>query len=185
MKYPRLMWIPVVAIYIFLVSHYCLWTDQAQNIWTRLPEFVIGMYIGKYYRKIHMPVFGAALLILLCMLFIPLTIISQMIRITVVGTCSFLICAYVGQHINNHKIQKPFIWVSKYSYAIYLLHHVISEQVISTYEGRVYSAEATVALFLLCLFLDIVGGVYLTKIMKSIYEICKNIHAQDTEEAYE
>lgn len=162
-KHPIWCWIPVITLYVLLTFNYVLPTPMTQDVFMRLPEFLFGMYIGKYYKKVDLKVFLVSCVGLIIILFIPLYMIPQMFIITFLGICSFMVLAYIGQNFKCERLKPVFLWFSKYSFAVYLLHHVISEQIISRFEGRLLSAAEVCTLFCLVLILDCAGGFYLHK----------------------
>lgn len=174
-KYPKLIWIPVIGCYLVFTFYYPFQLIQSQNVLTRLPEFLIGMYIGKYLKKFDIKIFVVAFLILLIMIFIPISFMPEMFKITIIGIASFCVFGFCGQQIKSENFFTRICqWVSKYSFAIYLLHHVISEQIISTYEGKVISSAETIVLFLLVVMIDFLMGYILFLLDKKIKRELKN-----------
>lgn len=168
-KYPMLIWIPIICFYLVFTFYYPFKLIQSQNVLTRLPEFLIGMYIGKYLKKFDIKIFIVSFLVLLIMIFVPISFMPEMFKITIIGVASFLVFGFFGQQIKNENFfTRVCQWISKYSFAIYLLHHVISEQIISTYEGKVITSEETIVLFLLVVAIDFWMGYILFSLDKKI-----------------
>ncbi|WP_252247656.1 acyltransferase [Clostridium sp. ZS6] len=131
---------PIISIilllleYILVVQLYNINFPIEYCILTRLLEFAFGMYLIKYCEKIKMyqVLISLAILLLLICKYIE---INQMYKVTIMGISLFVVLSFIGQHI-SYKFSKPFECISKYSYAIFLIHHVIIEQICSRFDGH-------------------------------------------------
>ncbi|MBT2290228.1 acyltransferase [Paenibacillus albidus] len=156
-KYPKILAICALIIYVAVVQNYIFKIQIDYNIFARLPEFLFGMYFVRYIKKINFYQFGLALLISV-LLFVKEFNINYMYLITITGISLFFVLAYIAKFIKNEIIQKPFVVIGKYSFAIFLVHHVIIEQVLERFTGRVVTPIETYALFLInCMILSIVS----------------------------
>lgn len=52
---------------------------------------------------------------------------------TYVGIAAFLVLVYISQWVRSQRIQEICQWVSKYSYAIFLVHHIVIYYVMMTF----------------------------------------------------
>lgn len=157
-RFPKVFWIPWFLIYLYLTFNYDSLIPQTQNVLLRLPEFLLGMYLCKYRSKINEKSAIFSFVIALIILLVPLSFIPTMFLVTIMGGTCYIFLYWLGGKINNSAIQKPFIWFSKYSFAIYLLHHVISEQIIHRFAGFSISNVEVMFLFIVVLIFDILGG---------------------------
>lgn len=93
----------------------------------RLPELLFGMYFIQYIRKIPTYAAAAALLFLVVQEIHPL--FSGSFAVTIVGICAFAVIVYTAKWLDVQPIRIPVNSVSKYSYPIFLVHHVLISQV--------------------------------------------------------
>lgn len=93
----------------------------------RLPELLFGMYFIKYIRKIPTYAAAVALLFLVVQEIHPL--LNGSFAVTIVGICAFAVIVYIAKWLDIQPIRVPVNSVSKYSYPIFLVHHVLISQV--------------------------------------------------------
>lgn len=118
---------------------------------SRLPELIFGMLFIKYCKKkVPTPLFLISFAALLVLLIVPIPLpISRMFFITITGMLSFISLAFIGQLITNSTYKKPFETISKYSYGIFLLHHVTIEQINKSFSWIPLSKLGGYVLFLI------------------------------------
>ncbi|MEK5399577.1 acyltransferase family protein [Paenibacillus sp. FSL K6-2859] len=156
-KYPKTLILCTLIVYFTVVQNYVFKIQIDYNILTRLPEFIFGMCFVLFVRKVNIYHFIISSLILIFLFIIKIDI-PYMYIITITGISSFFVLAYIGQFISMEKIKKPFIIISKYSFAIFLVHHVIIEQVLERFTGRIITPIETYSLFLInCIILAIIS----------------------------
>lgn len=151
-----------------MIYHYESMLPQTQNVFVRLPEFFAGMYICKYREKIRGIGMVVSLIGSIVILVIPITFVPQMFMVTLMGVFCYIVFYWAGLQIKSNSIQKPFTWFAKYSFAIYLLHHVISEQIIDKFTGVVLTNIEVMLLFVIVVVCDIVGGYILYNITQMV-----------------
>lgn len=91
----------------------------------RLPELLFGIYFGSFFRegKVHpLLVFPAAAVLGLSTAFPNF---DEDIALTWVGIAAFIILAVVARYVDFNIVKVPINLISKYSYAIFLVHHVV------------------------------------------------------------
>ena len=93
-------------------------------IFVRLPEVVFGMIFVKYGWKVNWKAAVGALAVLVLNGMIKPTI-SSSIQTTYVGIASFLVLVFMSYYLNCGIIKYICGLLSKYSYAIFLVHHII------------------------------------------------------------
>lgn len=131
-KHPVFLAVAVAGIYIYLQIHYNFKIYSSKNLFVRLPELLFGMYFIKYNKKVKLPVCLAALVVLVANSIIKPGY-SQDIQTTYIGIASFLILVYISYYVKSEKIQAICAWISKYSYAIFLVHHIVIYCVMGTF----------------------------------------------------
>jgi peptidoglycan/LPS O-acetylase OafA/YrhL len=94
---------------------------------TRLPELLFGMYFVRFVKEVPHWLCGVAVLLLaLQEIFKPL---KGDLAVTLVGICFFLLLVWISQWVGIRPIRKIVGSLSKYSYAIFLVHHQVIIQV--------------------------------------------------------
>lgn len=111
----------------------------------RLPELLFGMYFIQYIKKI--PGFATiiALLVLIMQEVHPL--LSGSLAVTVVGICAFAVIVYTAQWLDVQPIRVPVKTIAKYSYPIFLVHHVVISQVFTIVNSATLSRSDGYLLF--------------------------------------
>lgn len=123
-KHPVFLAVAAMLIYIYLQVDYNFQLASSKNLLVRLPELLFGMYFIKYNKKVKLPV---------CLIAAVVLVVNQIVKpgwlqdiqTTYIGIASFLILVYISYYVKNQKIQTICAWISKYSYAIFLVHHVV------------------------------------------------------------
>lgn len=145
-------------------------------------EFYTGLVIGKVLldadnRKFIICLFTIASLVGFFVIgFIQFpTVLGNIINIYFLGVFVYSILAFIGKIVmKNITINKIVMYLSKVSFTTYLLHHVISEQIISTFDGRLLTESEVVNLFVIIVAIDILGGLVLKKIVDNLILNIKN-----------
>lgn len=166
-KYPKLLISISGLIYIILVENYTFEMPIVCNLFTRLPIFLFGMFFIIYIRNINIYQFIGASCISEFLLFSGINI-QPMNKITIIGIFLFIALTFMGKHITNEKIKKIFELISKYSYAVFLTHHVIIEFLLKIFNNREISYIKSYCLFVIVCILIIVSSIYLYKISHSL-----------------
>jgi peptidoglycan/LPS O-acetylase OafA/YrhL len=148
LKYPKRLFIFIILLYFFVVHKYIFRMEIDRNILTRLPEFVFGMYFAQYIKKLNIFGFIGSIAVFIVFLFVNLNI-NYMYKITVVGISLFMILTFIGQHTKFGKASNLISLISKYSYGVFLVHHVIIDQLLNRFNGRLISSTETLCLFIL------------------------------------
>lgn len=138
-------------------------------------SFILGMYFIKYISKIKWWQMLITLILALSLYFIPAKQVNMQVLIAnTIGYSLFVVLAYIGQKISNITIQKLFTISSKYSYAIFLVHHYIIMKIESTFANMKLGIKETILLYLTCFIVIIAAAKILYIINKNILEIFKN-----------
>lgn len=117
----------VVIGVLYAGSLYLLWDStafpNAVILTVRLPELAFGMYLVRYGRTVHplvaLPAVGALVA------FAMMPWIQEDIATTVVGIACFLVLAALGRYVSIVPVRRAVAWVARYSYPIFLVHHVV------------------------------------------------------------
>lgn len=120
------VWTCVILLLLYFVGLFCYQTYFPKSVllFVRLPEFVFGMLFIKYFKKVKLPIAAAALAVL-----IANTVLAPSwdtsIQTTYVGISAFLVLVFVSEYLKFSVVEKFTQFISKYSYAIFLVHHVL------------------------------------------------------------
>lgn len=106
-------------------------------ITTRLPELLFGMYFVRYLKKVPHLVAACSIILLGIQQFTNL--LKGNIAVTVVGILFFLVLVWIGNYINIQPVRVITTSLSKYSYAIFLVHHQVIIQVFNAVNPERYS----------------------------------------------
>ena len=156
---PKTLAIVSIVYYIICVELYPFDMKIDWNFIIRITDFLIGMYFIKYIKNIRLYQFIISVIITMLMLFIPIEI-NSMYKVTITGISSFFVLVYITKFISNVHIRKVFETISKYSFAIFLVHNTILKRVILNFRGKILtSSELFCALIITFIIIVIVSRV--------------------------
>ena len=133
LKKPVITVIGVLTIYFLIVFFYDGNFNSAKIIFTRLPEIMFGMYFVKWGRKVNWK-FAVLSVMILILNSIIKPEWSVNLQTTYVGIASFIVLVYLLYYLENVVVKKICNTISKYSYSIFLVHHVIIAKMMSTFD---------------------------------------------------
>ncbi|MNW38073.1 Acyltransferase family protein [compost metagenome] len=163
-KFPVILLFTVVIAFIITVENYSFKMPILYNPLIRLPEFLFGMYFIKYIKKIKFYQFALAVVLAYSFMLYDGIPLNPFYKFTIIGLSLFVVLAYIGQCLKNEQIRKPILFISKYSYGIFLVHHVVIEQMMIRFTGRALTIVETHLLF----FIMFVFILFLAKVLSSI-----------------
>lgn len=162
-----------IFFYIIIVENYCFPIQIDKFVLTRLLDIIFGMLIVEKVIKVSYYYLLPSLLIIFSGFYIPFNF-NQMYKITIFGFAFFIVLMYIGQKICD-KLGKVFNIVSQYSYAIFLCHHIVLDQICTYYDGMNYDLRETWFVFSICLVTMVIISKILIKINLSILETIKTL----------
>lgn len=131
-EHPRILLGGTCVMYACIIIFYNLPFLESKFVFARIPEILMGMYFVKYVKKVKWPAALAALAVI-----IGNTVLAPAwgttLQTTYVGIASFLLLVYISYFMKFKFIEKPCSIVSKYSYAVFLVHHVIIYDMMGTF----------------------------------------------------
>ncbi|MBE5927833.1 MAG: acyltransferase [Lachnospiraceae bacterium] len=145
-KYEIITWIAIAVIYCVVIRYYNLEMAMSKCILIRLPELCFGMSLVKHRLKIKWPVAVFATLILIANTIIKPELVSS-IRTTYVGIAFFIVLVFVADYVKYKGIQVVCAFLTKYSYSIFLVHHVIFEYIQAAFDANTISVTGSYGLF--------------------------------------
>lgn len=124
-RHPVILAVLVMAVYIYLQIDYKIPFASSKNLLVRLPELLFGMYFIKYIRHVNFLTAVISFGVIVANTVIKPGI-SQDIQTTYIGISTFLVLVYLAWFLQNIDVfQRICSWISKYSYPIFLVHHIV------------------------------------------------------------
>ena len=171
-KYPKATVVITAMIYLAFIFFYHGVFDMSKIVFVRMPEFLMGMYFIKYIKKVNLPMLVTSIIVLALNLILKPQW-SNHLQTTYVGISSFFILVYISKYFDNKFFQKVSSCISKYSYAIFLVHHVIIAQVMARVDLTQISWFGSYRLFALCCIIIGICAFLLFQIHKYIMKFIK------------
>lgn len=131
-RFPLITGIVLLAAYvatIVIMPRYFPGIPSPMILTTRLPELAFGSYFVLYVRRVHWATVIPAAGVLTVSAMFPEEI-PEDVGTTIVGISAFLILVVAGRHVAIQPVRAFVGLVAKYSYPIFLVHHVVILQVI-------------------------------------------------------
>ncbi len=198
--YPLLQWcmknIPVIATIIILLlfalnisrqhlsfmSGYNAWVQISDNIniITCLLSFWTGMLLSRFDRRIikaytAVPAFICALVIMLLPLPVSTLILSPFLAVCFYFVLSF-ISVMLDKKLKKRKVYDAIVgFFSKYSYPVFLVHHVTIQKMLTLFSGRGMSYAASIGYFFVTLAVICVLAFILSKLTSFLLHCCSLI----------
>lgn len=137
-KQPLLTWVVVLAA--SLPVHYMGW--DARLVAIHIPEFLLGMAFVHWKRPVRLGVLaGCAVL-----LFTPAAADGK-VACALFSAAAFILLAALGGCIHWVPLQNACALLSKYSYAVFLTHHVIILRLVENFDLAAMTRRDTALLF--------------------------------------
>ncbi len=119
----------------------------------RIPEFAFGMYLVKYGWKIKLPVASVCAALLIISSLVDLSMIHTIHVTIVMGITSFVVVIYICNFIKSQAFYNVCEKIGKYSYAVFLCHHVIVQELSYKFTGKVFGRLENYIMFVLYIVL--------------------------------
>lgn len=150
-KKPILTWIIVLVIYIWFLYGYNYNFNVAKIIFTRFPEIMFGMSFTYRKAKVNWKVAVAAF-VLLVINGIVKPGVHESLQTTYVGVLSFMVLVYISYFVRHKLWHEICNIISKYSYAIFLVHHQIIAKMMATFDlQNITHIQSYVLFFAICI----------------------------------
>ena len=131
-RFPVITGVVLLAAYaatVVIMPRHFPGYPSAMILTTRLPELAFGSYFVLYVRRVHWAVVVPAAGVLAVSAIFP-EAIPEDVGTTIVGISAFLILVVVGRYVAIQPVRVVVGLIAKYSYPIFLVHHVVIWQVI-------------------------------------------------------
>ena len=161
----------LILIYLLAIVCYQTGLSKAELVAVRLPEVFFGMLYMKYFRKTNWKVALGALAVLVTNTILAPTFDSN-IQTTYVGIAAFLVLTYISRYLEVSVVKVICSFLSKYSYAIFLIHHYIIFKVAEKVDFYSISTAESYGVFVICVIIIIFASLLLYHINKMIKDGC-------------
>ena len=131
-RFPVVTGVVLLVVYvatIVIMSRYFPGYPSAAVLTTRLPELAFGSYVVLYIRRTHWATVLPAAAVLAASAMFPGRI-PEDVGTTIVGISVFLILVMAGRYVAIQPVRALVSLIATYSYPIFLVHHVVIEQVL-------------------------------------------------------
>lgn len=164
-KKPFLTFMLSLLIYILLILFYNFRLPLSVVVFTRLPEVIFGMLFVAYIKEVRLVYIVPSVLVL-----VVNTIVSpqfnESLQTTYVGVATFMVLVYISKFFKFSIFKNICSEVGKYSYAIFLVHHMVIIQITSKFNLDTLTPKNSYVLFLLCLSVTLVLAKVLFEVEK-------------------
>lgn len=129
---------------LYLLQYY----NTKTHIIVCLFSFLLGIYVSEYIKKIRWYHAFACFGLFLITIIVKIDLSNQLIS-NIAGYLFFITLAYLAGLIKSNMIKELCYTISKYSYAIFLVHHVTIIEFEKRFAGIILSKMETLCLLLL------------------------------------
>ncbi|MBO4374274.1 MAG: acyltransferase [Lachnospiraceae bacterium] len=198
--YPLLQWcmkkIPVIATiivvllfalntsrrYLPFMSGYNAWVQISDNISiiTCLLSFWTGMLLGSFGRRIIKTYTALiSLALALIMLLLPLPV-NTLIITPILAVCFYIVLSYLSmlldRKLKNRKTYDGIVgFYSRFSYPIFLVHHVTIQKMLTLFSGREMSYVGSIGYFFVTLAVISILAFVLSKLTDLMLKTVKRL----------
>ena len=172
---------PDVNIFIVLIKYYNSHTLISDNmcIWTCMMNFWLGMLFVTYRRQIINRITaaaGTALILFFAIVKVPVP------KIIICSTMAFSFCLILSYINTKYDLPregsvpgKVISFISKYSYGIFLVHHVILYAIMENFKNVSFNIFTAVLLFIPLLVLIAFAGALLIRSVSFLISSCSRL----------
>lgn len=135
----------VLSVYILQYNLFKM--DANRNLIVCISSFLLGIYFIEYIKEVKWYYALSASIILI--LSVTINRISELnVMPLIQGGLLVVVLIYISKFVNNKKVQKIFTTLSKYSYSIFLVHHIIIMKIESLFRNKTLGIFEIFVLFL-------------------------------------
>lgn len=161
-KHPHLLMAAALVLWVPWVWYGVSIVPLEHCFVTRLPEFLLGIYLARSSETIQLERYGwLTALPLSFLLWVPLPL-AEPFSAGLLGAGSFALLYWALDKIRNPSFCRAARWLSQYSYAVFLVHHVVMEILVRPcIAGRSFSWMLATGVFVLYLLAALCVGMML------------------------
>ena len=136
-------------VVMLLLTYYPFNIDYKRNIVVCLFLFVLGIYFAEYIKEVKWHQALITLVLYIIFRTINFSFLDAKFQVYIPAVLSFFIFVYISKFITNKNIKKVFEVLSKYSYAIFLIHSFVIKEVLIRIQGKTLSNIEGVGVFII------------------------------------
>lgn len=167
-----------LAVYVFLLLFYRGSIPESCFILFRIPEFLLGMYFTRYIKKVPLLLGAASLAVVVSNSYLHF-LTNSTLATTIIGSCAFLVLAFLARFLDFLPIRTVCFSLSKYSYPIFLLHHVIFTEVLRHIDLPGLTRTGNYTLFIACVIIVMAASVGLYYLNKQVLAYFRKMFIRD------
>ena len=157
---------PDTNIFIVLIKYYNSHITISDNmcLWTCIMNFWLGMLFITYREKLINRYTSIAALIITVFFANAETAVPKIIVCTLLAFCMMIMLAYESYILENNTMIMKFVkQISKYSYGIFLVHHVILYAVMEKFRYVRFNTLTSLLLFIpIFVLISAIGSILVT-----------------------
>ena len=147
---PVILSVIVMGLYILTLLVDDRFFPVGKNLFVHLPKFVLGMLFVCYIRKINIPMLLGAVCIVVVNGILKPVFIHDAVQVLYVGSAVFVILAFLAERIECSPVEYLSAVLAKYSYAVFLVHHVLIMRLVSKVDLENITKTDSYLLFFFC-----------------------------------
>ena len=168
LKAPGFTLAAATAVYLVLAIWDPFSVVSYMNLFFKGYEFLLGMYLGLYWKKLPRPCAVISLAVMLMFFFAPVTLpVGDPFRITVLALACFIGFSWTEQ-IPERYMPRFIRIISGVSYEIFLVHHLVICKILERFPPGWGSVPARVRTFALQLIVMTAAGLAVKYISSAI-----------------
>ncbi|MCR5279114.1 MAG: acyltransferase [Lachnospiraceae bacterium] len=148
-RFPKGFFFFCLLVYLVVAYNYKWETPSHYSLPLKGFEFVLGMYLGKYYKEFPKKALFVSLPVVFLFLVNRSTVIpvNVSVKITVFALAFFVSFSYLEPYLRKRKLK----WInvlSKYSYELFLVHHIVIYRLTPRAAAYLNSVPPVILLFI-------------------------------------
>ena len=179
---PKLFMIIATVIYLFIsmlyfTGHSFFRTVDFTNVFIKMYEFILGMYLATVWKRIEKKHFLMAIIVVLLFWFLPFSVaIPDAVKITLYALSVFVVFAYLESTFDRMpRLCRASDICCKYSYETYLVHHGVILFVLNKLWPRNWFGTNVIAAIIAQIVLTMISGVILYELSTFCIKLSKTI----------
>lgn len=164
---PKLLLFCTVITYVVIAQTDVFKMDLDRNFFICVLQCIFGMYYAYYIKKIKIQYIPIALITCIVIIFFEIDS-GSVYLISILGIALFLVLSYIGEFLSAKWFRNIIMIISKYSYSIFLVHHVVLLEVMKRFANRILTFTESICLLMLCAVLTAFVAVFVYNTNKKI-----------------
>ncbi len=150
-KYPKITFCILVIYYLLVMNFYPFARSKETDVMLRVVDFIVGMYFGIYVKRIPRAVAAISLAVTVVFCSIS-TYFDYMYLVLIRGVALYCILWFLGDWLQTIsvkpvvKLKRIFATWAKYSFAVYMIHKLVIDQVVTPFGGNAAGVRGYVML---------------------------------------